>query len=114
VAGGYDSQADFETLDSVITELESGNANGNRLFYLALPPSVFMPVTAHLKETAMSKTGWTRVIVEKPFGKVSSLLVSCGDIIFKILERCFCYCGFNPPPKKKPLAANSGSLMSVT
>lgn len=43
----------------------------NRLFYLALPPSVFEPVTTHLKETCMSRTGWSRVIVEKPFGKDS-------------------------------------------
>ena len=72
VAGSYDSQSDFENLDSAINELESGAGTGNRLFYLALPPSVFIPVTSHLKTAAMSKTGWTRVIVEKPFGKDSA------------------------------------------
>jgi glucose-6-phosphate 1-dehydrogenase len=71
VAGGYDSKSDFENLDAVITDGESNGEIGNRLFYLALPPSVFIPVTTHLKEAAMSKTGWTRVIVEKPFGKDS-------------------------------------------
>ena len=58
-------------MDAVITEGEAGGSSGNRLFYLALPPSVFIPVTTHLKAAAMSKTGWTRVIVEKPFGKDS-------------------------------------------
>ena len=58
-------------MDAVITEGEAGGSSGNRLFYLALPPSVFIPVTTHLKSAAMSKTGWTRVIVEKPFGKDS-------------------------------------------
>ena len=62
---------DFTNLDYVIAAGEVGGSSGNRLFYLALPPSVFTPVTTHLKSAAMSKTGWTRVIVEKPFGKDS-------------------------------------------
>ena len=72
VAGSYDQEADFENLDAAITKLEAGSAIGNRLFYLALPPSVFIPVTTHLKSASMAKTGWTRVIVEKPFGKDSA------------------------------------------
>lgn len=42
---------------------------GHRIFYLALPPSVYPPVCANIKEAGMSSRGWTRVIVEKPFGK---------------------------------------------
>ena len=42
---------------------------GHRIFYLALPPSVYPPVCAAIKEAGMSSRGWTRVIVEKPFGK---------------------------------------------
>jgi glucose-6-phosphate 1-dehydrogenase len=42
---------------------------GHRIFYLALPPSVYPPVCGNIKAAGMSHRGWTRVIVEKPFGK---------------------------------------------
>jgi glucose-6-phosphate 1-dehydrogenase len=54
---------------------------GHRIFYLALPPSVYPPVCANIKETCMSPSpGWTRIIVEKPFGKdlSSSEALSAG------------------------------------
>jgi glucose-6-phosphate 1-dehydrogenase len=45
----------------------------NRIFYLALPPSVYMPVTENLKRQCIhhqgAPMGWRRVIIEKPFGK---------------------------------------------
>ncbi|MBV9027612.1 MAG: glucose-6-phosphate dehydrogenase, partial [Candidatus Eremiobacteraeota bacterium] len=48
---------------------EFGTA-GNHLFYLATPPSVFPVVIEHLKKSGLDKNdkGWTRVVVEKPFG----------------------------------------------
>eukprot|EP00055_Hartaetosiga_balthica_P015184 m.88040 g.88040 ORF g.88040 m.88040 type:complete len:506 (-) comp8799_c1_seq1:1535-3052(-) len=73
VAGQYDEQESFEALDAFINEKmgSTGAEKDNRVFYLALPPSVFEPVTTNLHATSMSKKGWTRVIVEKPFGKDS-------------------------------------------
>ena len=47
VAGSYDTQRDFELLSQEMAAGEKGQAN--RLFYLALPPSVFKPVTSMLK-----------------------------------------------------------------
>ena len=49
---------------------------GNRTFYLALPPQGFAPTIAGLGEAGLSKSpGWTRLVVEKPFGhdKASAL-----------------------------------------
>lgn len=42
--------------------------SSNRLFYLAIPPNMFVNVTRCAKRSAYSESGWTRVIVEKPFG----------------------------------------------
>ena len=47
VAGSYDTQRDFELLNQEMAAVEKGQAN--RLFYLALPPSVFKPVSSMLK-----------------------------------------------------------------
>jgi glucose-6-phosphate 1-dehydrogenase len=52
--------------------------SGNRLFYLAVPPSLYPEIIEQLDRSGLaasgdrrqtgSKRGWTRVIVEKPFG----------------------------------------------
>jgi glucose-6-phosphate 1-dehydrogenase len=43
---------------------------GNHLFYLATPPPVFPEIIKQLKKAGLDKDaqGWTRVVVEKPFG----------------------------------------------
>lgn len=44
---------------------------GNRLFYLAAAPDQFEVILKNLRESGLSQApegGWTRVIVEKPFG----------------------------------------------
>jgi glucose-6-phosphate 1-dehydrogenase len=63
---------DFAKLNVDMTaweEAEDTGANAqNRIFYLAIPPSVFGPSCNSIKTSAMAPTGFTRVIVEKPFG----------------------------------------------
>ena len=53
VKGSYTEQAAFEGLNSAMLKIEEGMV-GNRLFYLALPPSVFAPVTSNIKNCCMS------------------------------------------------------------
>lgn len=43
----------------------------NRVFYLSIPPSIFTDVAAAASDACSSPSGWTRVIVEKPFGRDS-------------------------------------------
>uniref|UniRef100_A0A4W2HPV2 glucose-6-phosphate dehydrogenase (NADP(+)) n=1 Tax=Bos indicus x Bos taurus TaxID=30522 RepID=A0A4W2HPV2_BOBOX len=68
VAGQYDDTASYKRLNSHINALHQGTQT-NRLFYLALPPTVYEAVTKNIHETCMSQTGWNRIIVEKPFGR---------------------------------------------
>ncbi|XP_043426354.1 glucose-6-phosphate 1-dehydrogenase isoform X2 [Prionailurus bengalensis] len=68
VAGQYDDVASYRRLNSHVNGLHQGPQT-NRLFYLALPPTVYEAVTKHIHETCMSQTGWNRIIVEKPFGR---------------------------------------------
>nr|XP_060511797.1 glucose-6-phosphate 1-dehydrogenase [Panthera onca] len=68
VAGQYDDVASYRRLNSHVNGLHQGPQT-NRLFYLALPPTVYEAVTKNIHETCMSQTGWNRVIVEKPFGR---------------------------------------------
>ncbi len=43
---------------------------GNHLFYLSTPPPVFPVIIKQLKKAGLEKSpdGWTRIVVEKPFG----------------------------------------------
>jgi glucose-6-phosphate 1-dehydrogenase len=62
--GKYDSIEAFSKLGGHL-------GNGNRIFYLALPPATFPIVTHAAGEAGLVKDdaqGWTRVVVEKPFG----------------------------------------------
>ena len=56
VKGSYTEREAFENLNKEILKLEVGHTAGNRLFYLALPPSVFATVTTNIKHTCMSTT----------------------------------------------------------
>ncbi|XP_046682296.1 glucose-6-phosphate 1-dehydrogenase isoform X3 [Homalodisca vitripennis] len=70
--GSYDNRKDFEMLNQALEKHEPRQGVAHRLFYLALPPSVFETVTVHLRNTCMSTKGWSRVIIEKPFGRDSN------------------------------------------
>lgn len=68
VHGNYDEGADFEKLDEEMLKTE-GEKRAMRVFYLSIPPSIFVPVAQMSSRHVQSKTGETRVIVEKPFGR---------------------------------------------
>lgn len=68
---GYASLAHgFGHLAERIAAIESRHGlPGNRAFYLAIPPHVFDDTVIGLAEAGLvDSPGWTRVVVEKPFG----------------------------------------------
>uniref|UniRef100_A0A1I7YKZ3 Glucose-6-phosphate 1-dehydrogenase n=1 Tax=Steinernema glaseri TaxID=37863 RepID=A0A1I7YKZ3_9BILA len=71
VTGKYHEDDGFKDLNALVEGIEDKNGKpANRLFYLALPPTVFEPVTSLLKKHCMNNKGnsWSRVLIEKPFG----------------------------------------------
>ena len=71
VSGQYDKDEDFQNLTKHMEEIESKYSGDerNRVFYMALPPSVFTDVAEKLKKNCYTEKGKNRIIVEKPFGK---------------------------------------------
>jgi glucose-6-phosphate 1-dehydrogenase len=63
ISGQYDKDESFIALREHCEELEAGRKETNRVFYMALPPSVFIPVSQHLKKNCYPKNGITRIIV---------------------------------------------------
>ncbi|KAG7471838.1 hypothetical protein MATL_G00102260 [Megalops atlanticus] len=68
LSGRYNEESSFSQLHMHLCALPGGGG-ANRLFYLALPPSVYHDVTKNIRHHCMSRKGWNRVIVEKPFGR---------------------------------------------
>ncbi|XP_021723061.1 glucose-6-phosphate 1-dehydrogenase, chloroplastic-like isoform X2 [Chenopodium quinoa] len=69
-SGQYDSTENFVELDKKLRQHEAGRI-ANRLFYLSIPPNIFIDAVRCASLSASSANGWTRVIVEKPFGRDS-------------------------------------------
>jgi len=73
--GHYDSADDFRALGKRIEALSAGGAMPhNTLYYLATPPQFFVPITDELAAAGLAcknatHTPWTRIIIEKPFGR---------------------------------------------
>lgn len=69
-SGQYGSEENFKELDDKLKVKETGRL-ANRLFYLSIPPDIFTAAVKSASCSAPSQFGWTRVIVEKPFGRDS-------------------------------------------
>ncbi len=86
--GDYDDPQAYQRLAQRLDELDrEGQLGGNRLFYLAVPPEVYLRIIDRLGESGLAKPAseksWTRVIIEKPFGHD---LASCRDLNARVLR----------------------------
>lgn len=72
VAGQYGSADSFLDLFQVMKKYEGGGV-ANRLYYLAIPPSIFIDVVRSLGGAGLVSCGpalgWSRIVIEKPFGR---------------------------------------------
>jgi glucose-6-phosphate 1-dehydrogenase len=71
----YDDPKGYARLAELLADLDrSHGTGGNRLFYLATPPSVVPLVITRLGSAGLvspqaAGSGWSRIVVEKPFGR---------------------------------------------
>ena len=71
VAGDPSSPDLYAKLRQRLESIESKHGDaGNRLYYLSTPPSLYAPITTQLGKAGLAEEqrGWTRIIIEKPFG----------------------------------------------
>ena len=78
VSADFTDPSHYEAIGRRLAELEKGRAPGecNRLFYCAVPPSVFEPIVRNLSSSGLAPRTrtpedrpWTRIVIEKPFGR---------------------------------------------
>ena len=88
VRGDYASTNGFLDLYQRLTEVQS-RESANRMFYLAIPPSLFMDVARAIGNAGFVSCGaaapWSRVVIEKPFGRDRA----SSDILTEELRKVF-------------------------
>ncbi|HET6944121.1 MAG TPA: glucose-6-phosphate dehydrogenase [Gaiellaceae bacterium] len=68
LATDFTDEGGVERLDKLVSQLDADyDLAGNRVYYLAVPPVAFPTIVEALGKRKSAK-GWTRLIVEKPFG----------------------------------------------
>ena len=68
----YDDPASFTALaDALDTLSRSGGLGGNRVFYLAVPPTAYEAIAINLAGAGLADegNGYSRLVIEKPFGR---------------------------------------------
>jgi glucose-6-phosphate 1-dehydrogenase len=75
LSGNFDDQDKYGALAKQLDAIDEQRGTcGNRLFYLATPPSFFSDIIDHLGKAGLGhahhpEQGWSRVVIEKPFGR---------------------------------------------
>jgi glucose-6-phosphate 1-dehydrogenase len=81
--------ASFDALRDRLDRLEAARkTGGNRLFYLATPPSGFLPISRELGRAGMlaENGSWRRLVIEKPFGTDLASARTLNNELLKLVD----------------------------
>ena len=81
ISGQYDDDESFVELRKHLEELEGDRKTDNRIFYMALPPSVFTTVSQHLKKCCFPKSGIARIVVRKSSTANAAVVKARSDLL---------------------------------
>jgi glucose-6-phosphate 1-dehydrogenase len=89
ITADFKQVAHFQELRRRLEQNDKRFGTGNRLFYLATPPSVFPGIIEMLRKAGLdprtNEAGWTRAVIEKPFGTD----LESARALQKIVQRVF-------------------------
>jgi glucose-6-phosphate 1-dehydrogenase len=96
VSGEYDHPESFEKLKNRLEDLDREHKlNGNRLFYLATPPDIYPVIIEQLAKAGLAKNpsekSWTRIIIEKPFGRDLASAKKLNQTVVKAFDESQVY-----------------------
>ncbi len=83
-----DPQSYVELAEHLRAQDAKHGTKGNRIFYLAIPPSLYETVAQMLGRVGLSKEkkewpGWSRIVVEKPFGRDLQTAVALDRVLHR-------------------------------
>lgn len=94
VQGELDDPAGFRNLSVRVAQLErERHIASNRLIYLATPPEQFGPIVTQLGAAGLNRSanGWTRIIIEKPFGHDLSTACALNTTVREVFDESQTY-----------------------
>jgi glucose-6-phosphate 1-dehydrogenase len=93
--GHFDEPEAYDRLAERLREIDAEwGVCANKLFYLAVPPDNYRQIFEHLSSSGLTATcatfgnegGWTRVIVEKPFGHDARTAQELDELLGMLFE----------------------------
>ncbi len=90
---GDADEAGYARLAERIGEIEKARGlPGNRILYLALPPAAFPDTIENLGRAGLNHgPGWTRLVIEKPFGRDLSSAQSLNGLVHRWFDESQVY-----------------------
>jgi len=94
MSGSYDDPGTYGLLAQRLAQLDTeAGTGGNRLYYLATPPVLYPLIIEHLGQAGLnhSDPGWTRIIIEKPFGHDLASACELNDQVHTVFDESQVY-----------------------
>jgi glucose-6-phosphate 1-dehydrogenase len=97
VSGPFDDAADYEFLGQALGKIDGEwRVCANKLFYLAVAPEFYPTICTKLHSSGLAdpcspEEGWTRIIVEKPFGKDLKTAEQLDKLLAKLFQEVQIY-----------------------
>lgn len=85
---------DYARLAERLDQIDvAAGCRGNRLFYLATPPSAYQDIVANLGAAGLSRRpdAWSRIVVEKPFGHDLRSGRALNDSVMRVFDESQVY-----------------------
>jgi glucose-6-phosphate 1-dehydrogenase len=97
VPGSFDDPALFQRLNETLSQIDRERSTaGNHIYYLATPPSFFPVIIQRLGEAGLvnpdaQESGWTRVVIEKPFGRDLQTARELNRVVHSVFDESQVY-----------------------
>jgi glucose-6-phosphate 1-dehydrogenase len=94
--GQFADRSSYRELAERLEQIDAARGtHGNKLFYLATPPSAYDEIIANLGRAGLNQQGehqgWARIVVEKPFGHDLDSAVELNDALIKVFDESQVY-----------------------
>jgi len=88
IVGDPNQGSFYPQLSAKLDELEKNGSSPNRLFYVSVPASIAPPIVEGLGDAGLAKSekGWTRIVLEKPFGRDLKSAHELNEIVARVFE----------------------------
>ncbi len=93
--GDFTRDEDYRRLAALLDRVDADRGTGgNRVFYLAVPPSLYPTIIEGLGRAGLQRGaggGWARIIIEKPFGRDLATACALNQVVMSVFREAQTY-----------------------